>query len=475
MKDGMIQIRNKTGPFSGVMRRYKPFGTASLGLFFICWSAIIAIPMPESFAGAFDQLQSMAGGGSVYVPPVNDPVCVSGCEASGSEGEGVRGNNSSGPNLFDRISQWQQQRALKRQQEEQQKRQEAFSLNEQGNRSFEKRDWDASISLYKQALSKSPADRVIQENLRRAEQEKRRIEELQKERSEFRKKMGSLVTLLPAVKSSSKIVAIQKSVVPFPGFTSEQWAEYLAAQETVSLLYARLHKDGKLSDADAASFYKALSRRNELWALTAGQPHNDEERDNLLIPLPRVVSKALLDSVLGMFQSDASSASSPAPKAAAPDRRLASESNSRVPPKDPITTAFASDFFADKMTDILESETGDAVEAAHGELMKNRYESMLAVGRIAVSTAKDGVPAAGAETADLIISMIPKPARAHAEFAVEGGRMYSKVAYQALNRFMADAMNATGTSFDAEAFWKNFNDDLAASQKGVKAWIQFGE
>ncbi len=442
-----------------------------LVLISVCF--VIAACRPEVFAGAFDQLQSMAGGGSVYVPPVGDPVCVSGCDSYSGDEEESSGNANPPPNLFDRISRWQQQRTEKRRQEEQKKKQDAFSINEQGNRAFEKRDWDASISLYKQALSKSPADKVIQENLRRAEQEKKRTDELQKERSEYRKKMGALVAVLPAAKPLSKTAATPRPVVPLPGFSPEQWMEYLAAHETVAVLYARLHKDGKLSDADAEAFYQALRKRNELWALSTEKPLADEERDKLLIPLPRVVNKALLDSVLNMFQPDGAAASSAAPKAAAMDRRLELDAKSKT--SDPISTAFAADYFADKITDVLESETGDAVEAAHGEAMKNRYERMLAVGRIAVSGAREGVPAAGAETADLIISMIPKPTGAHAEFAVEGGRMYSKVAYQALNRFMVDAMNATGTAFDTEAFWKNFNDDLTASQKGVKAWIQFGE
>ncbi|MBT1075621.1 hypothetical protein [Geobacter grbiciae] len=427
----------------------------------------------EASAGAFDQLRSMTGGGSVYIPPVSGPECVSGCGGSGGDDGGNSGYER-GPSLFERINHWQEQREQARQQEERQRKQEAFNLNEQGNRAYEKSDWAKAVELYKSAVGKSPNDKVIQENLRRAEQELKRQEELRKERSEYRQRMGKLVTLMPAAKPLSKTVQAPRPVVPLPGFSPEQWQEYLTAQDKVAELYAKLNRDGVLSDADAEVFYAALRRRNELWAMATEQPRTDEERDNLRLPLPSVVSKTLLNAVMRTFQQDSSAANS-AQAIKSPDRRLASAADPKSQPGDPITTAFAADFFTDKITKIIESETGDAIEEARGEKFKGYYEKMLAVGRIAVKAGEGGAPAAGAETADLIISKIPEPVGPHAEFAVEGGRMYSKVAYQALNRFMVDATAATGTSFDAEGFWKRFNDELSASRKGVKAWIQFGE
>lgn len=448
-----------------------------LVLLIVCQCCAAAAFTPEASAGAFDQLRSMTGGGSVYIPPPGDPECVSGCGDSGSYDDGNDGYR--GPSLFDRVNQWQEQREQERQQklqqEERQSKQEAFSLNEQANRAFEKNDWTRAVDLYRSALSKSPNDKVIQENLRRAEREKQRLEELRKEQSEYRKRMGQLVAVMPAAKPLSKTVPVQRAVVPHPGFTPQQWQEYLAVQDTVAVLYAKLNKDGVLSDADSAAFYSALRRRNELWATATEQPRSDEERDRLRLSLPRVVNKAVLNSVMGMFQQGGGADTPAAPAVATPDRRVASAANPQASPKDPITTAFVADFFADKITKIVESETGEAIGEARGEIYKNRYERLLSLGRIAVKAQEGGAAAAGAETADLLISKMPEPMAARAEFAVEGGRMYSKVAYQALNRFMVDAAATTGARFDADAFWKRFNEDLSASRKGVKAWVQFGE
>uniref|UniRef100_C6E1E7 Tetratricopeptide TPR_2 repeat protein n=1 Tax=Geobacter sp. (strain M21) TaxID=443144 RepID=C6E1E7_GEOSM len=453
-------------------------------LLIACQLLAAAAFTPEASAGAFDQLRSMTGGGSGYIPAPSNPECVSGCGDSGSNGDGDSGYR--GPSLFDRINEWQEQRAQEKQQEaqklqqklrqeQQQQKQEAFSLNEQGNRAFERNDWSKAVDLYRSAVSKSPNDKIIQENLRRAEREKQRVEELRKEQSAYRKRMGQLVAVLPASKPLSKPLQAQRAVVPHPGFTPQQWQEYLAVQETVAVLYARLNKDGVLSDADSAAFYSALRRRNELWAAATDEPRSDEDRDRLRLALPRVVNKALLNSVMGMFQQEGGADAQAAPANASSDRRLPSAASPKPPQKDAISTALAADFFADKITKIVESETGEAIEEARGETFKNRYERLLSLGRIAVKAQEGVASAAGAETADLLISKMPEPMAVRAEFAVEGGRMYSKVAYQALNRFMTDAMNATGASFDAEAFWKRFNDELSESRKGVKAWIQFGE
>ncbi|GLI39990.1 hypothetical protein KI811_01985 [Geobacter hydrogenophilus] len=452
-----------------------------LALLLACQLCAVAAYTSEASAGAFDQLQSMTGG-SGYIPPVSGPECVSGCGGSDSQGGGDSDNYEGRRGIWGAIDRWQEQReeaqrqeAQRQQQEERQKKQEAFNLNEQGNRAFEKSDWATAVDLYRSAVSKSPNDKVIQENLRRAERELQRLEELRREQSEYRKRMGQLVTVMPAAKPLSKTVKAPQPVVPLPGFSQDQWKEYLAAQDTVARLYAQLNRDGVLSDADAATFYSALRKRNELWTMAAGQPLADDERDTLRLPLPRIVSKTLLSSVMGMVQQGGSSGTSPSPAIKSPDRRLASASNPQSSANDSISTAFAADFFADKITGVLESETGDAIEKVHGEKFKGNYEKMLAVGRIAVAALEGGAPAAGAETVDFLISKIPEPVGPHAGFAVEGGRMYSKVAYQALNRFMVDAAEATGTSFDSEAFWKRFNDELTASQKGVKAWIEFGE
>uniref|UniRef100_A0A831UDR4 TPR domain protein n=1 Tax=Geobacter metallireducens TaxID=28232 RepID=A0A831UDR4_GEOME len=481
MNDNWVHSRVKPGEGAKAPAEKPLLRKVPLLVLLVLQFAASLASSPQARAGAFEQLQSLGGGGSVYIPMPGNPECVSGCEGSDSGGGGDQeGGGNRG--IWGAIDRWQEEReeaqrqeAQRRQQEEQRKRQEAFSLNEQGNRAYEKGEWATAVDLYRRALANSPNDKVIQENLRRAEREKQRLEELRREQSEYRRRMGQLVAVMPVAKPLAREVKAPRPTVPPPGFTSEQWKEYLAAEDTVALLYGKLNRDGALSDADSAAFYSALRRRNGLWAAAMEQPRSDDERDRLRLSLPRVVGKGLLNAVMGMFQGGKEGDHGSAPAVKSPDRRLLSPSDRNVGADDPISTAFAADFFADKAAERLESEVGDAIEEVHGEKIKGRYEKMLTVGKIGVRAMEGGVPAVGAETADLLISMMPEPTSARAELAVEGGRIYSKVVYQALNRFMTDAMNATGAAFDSEAFWKSFNDDLTASQKGVKEWVEFGE
>lgn len=444
--------------------------------------ALLAGSPGMASAGAFDQLRSMAGG-SGNIPPVGNPECVSGCEGSGTQGSDG-GNDEGGSGVFGWIDYWQEQQQIqqqqqqqKQQQEEKQRKQAAFQLNEQGNRAYEGRNWASAVELYRKALEKSPHDKVIQQNLRNAERELARQEELRKEQSAYRQRMQQLLAVMPVSRplASSIQAGGARTKVPLPGFSPQQWDAYLAAQETADRLYAKRNREGALSDEEAAAFFAALRRRNELWAEATQQPLADDEREALRLALPRVVSKRLLDlsSVMQMLQQDNKAGEAAAPFAA--DRRQNAEAARQAPSADAISNALVADFSADKATKLLETETGEAIEAARGEKYKARYERLLGFGRVAVKAWQGGPPAAGAETADLLVAQMPEPMGARAEMAVEGGRLYSKVAYQALNRFMVDAMQATGSSFDPEAFWKNFNAQLGESQKGIRTWVQFGE
>lgn len=449
-----------------------------------CQALVIATCTTQASASAYGQLRDMTGGGWGNIPPVSGPECVSGCGGSSGSGGSAyspdtdQGSGSRG--IWGWIERWQEEQQEKQQQElqrqqqvERQNKQEAFTLNEQGNRAWEKKDWATAVDLYKKALAKSPNDKVIQQNLRNAEQEKSRQDEFRRAQSEYRQRMQNLVALMPVAKplTDTRQAAAK---VPQPGFTQAQWQEYLAAQETVARLYAKLNRDGVLSDTDAATFYAALRKRNELYEKATEQPRSTEEREQIRLFLPQMVNKALLSSVMQMFQPD-SKQNEAEQKAKAEDRRGAESKKEEVPKSDAITTAFVAEFFSDKITDIMEEETGDAIENARGELYKSRYEHLIDIGHVLIKGKEGGLPAAGAETADLVISKIPEPLGPHAEFAVEGGRMYSKVASEALNRFMTDAMKATGATFDREAFWSEFNKDLTKKQKGVKEWVSFGE
>jgi hypothetical protein len=446
-----------------------------------CLSVLLATGNAQQ--SAWEQLQGMSGGYSGNVPEASPPKCVEGCEDTGSGGQESSGDDDA----WEREYRAEQRRIAKEEQrmaEERRRKQEAYNLNEQGNRAYEQRNWSTSIDLYKKALKQSPQDKVIQQNLKNAETEEKRQEENRKAQSEFQKRMGKLTSLMPNPKPLSSSVGerrFENANVPLPGFSADRWKEYLAAKDEANRLYLKLNREGVLSDADAQAFYAALNRRNALWTQAMEQPLAAADRDELRLSLPIVVNKSLLSlsavlqgtmagSRSGATSSDASQ------QIAYTDRRTAAASGGPPSKADAITTAFVADYFSGKITKLSESEVGKAIESARGVQMKGTFDNLLRIAKVAVKAREEGVAGAGAQTADFIISGVFKPsAAAQAGFAVEGGRMYSNVAFHSLNRFMIDAMNATGADFDPEEFWKRFNESLTTSQKGVIKWIQFGE
>lgn len=420
----------------------------------------------SAFADAYDQLRDIAGGGSVYVPPASNPKCVEGCDNSAYD------DGSNRRSLFDAIRERAEEAEQQRQADERKQKQEAFKLNEEGNHAFEKQQWATAIEYYKKALNKSPNDKVIKSNLEGAQREFQKIEDRKNEQSQYRKNMQRFAALMPIPKPQS----IHENKVPslnaLPGLTHELWKEYFEVQEIANNLYIKLNRDGALSDADSQKFYTALNRRNELWNIAVQEPLTDLEREKLTLILPTAIDKTLLNLDAIKKKLDPSSKVLPAEDSVQyPDRRTDKKSLE----SDAITTVFMSDFFSDQASKMIESQVGETIEMVHGETMKNRYDNLLGVAHIAVEGKENGIGAAASGTVDFIISKMPEPMAARADMTIEGGRIYSNVAYRALNRVMVDAMKVTGANFDSEAFWKHFNEDMTDSQKGVKQWIQFGE
>jgi hypothetical protein len=122
----------------------------------------------------------------------------------------------------------------------------------------------------------------------------------------------------------------------------------------------------------------------------------------------------------------------------------------------------------------IDEKTGKPLENIYGSKVSGHYDNLIGISRVAVR-AREGVPEMGAETVDFVITKMPEPMSAHGQAAVEGGRIYSNVVYRTINRFMEDSLRAVGLNPNTEKFWREFNEDMTAQQKGVKEWIGFGE
>lgn len=345
----------------------------------------------------------------------------------------------------------------------------AYQNNQAGVAAFNLGNFAEAGRLFQLAVKGNPNDAVMRQNLENAKEalanaqaKAKAAAERKQAEAAYNKKMQALAALMPPL---SPMPAGQNTLAPVPppppGMAATTWQAYRDAQGTVDRLYARLNKDGVLSDADAQAFYAALRQRNAIWdAARAGPPLNSDQRETLALPLPLALDPALRAGT-GAKCSLASLASciAPSPKpAAAPSRAEAT------------ITAFVSDYAADPATGVIEDQVGQAIETAAGEAPRSGYESLLAVAKIAVGAAEGGASAVGAAITDLVIARLPGPLGLQAQLAETGGRHYANVACEALYRVIETSNAAVGGHVDAQAWIRNFAESLTPGQRGVQQW-----
>lgn len=133
--------------------------------------------------------------------------------------------------------------------------------------------------------------------------------------------------------------------------------------------------------------------------------------------------------------------------------------------QDKNTVDFIQLYNVDKMQQLGEYRL---VEAYENVGLGNTCENMLGALKISAAIAKKDISLAGKETLDFIIGRLAPP---QAAFAVEGGRIYSTVAFKALDDFMVKAMGATGKTFETKEFWKDLRNEMNVAKKVVMEFI----
>lgn len=102
------------------------------------------------------------------------------------------------------------------------------------------------------------------------------------------------------------------------------------------------------------------------------------------------------------------------------------------------------------------------------------YDKGLPIVKIAVTAVTEGIPSAGAETIDYGISLIPMPTLS-AEIGDIGRKLYTKVAFSALDKFLSQTEKAAdilGFNFNKEEFMQNFENDMNTGQKIIYKWLK---
>ncbi|MHB0998595.1 MAG: hypothetical protein ACYC27_05055 [Armatimonadota bacterium] len=243
------------------------------------------------------------------------------------------------------------------------------------------------------------------------------------------------------------------------GLTDAEWKEAAECQQGLDALY----KNWPLSAADIALADKLEARRNTLWRKAISIPGlTAEERERFRLKLHTLNTQS--DKPIPTITDETKKqwAKPPPPLPNSP------QAKPTPPAINPIGSLLVGEFALGQAQGAV--EFGGEIWA-DSILEENKYGDFLGISKIAVAYKEGGAASAIAETGNFLVGKIPFP---QATIAVEGGRLYSNVVFQAQNKFMTDAMKAAGGEFDKEKFWSDFNEDLNVWQRAVKEFIGYG-
>ncbi len=136
------------------------------------------------------------------------------------------------------------------------------------------------------------------------------------------------------------------------------------------------------------------------------------------------------------------------------------------------------DKVAEKLEEKIEEYGGKLVERLDKKYGKEwgskYYEKGLPILKIAIAAKNEGVVGAGVETINLGVSLIQMPTL-QAEVADVGRKIYSKIAFSALDKFLTETERAgelLGFNFNKEEFWQNLENDMNTGQKIIYKWLK---
>jgi len=226
------------------------------------------------------------------------------------------------------------------------------------------------------------------------------------------------------------------------GLSPQQWRRARQYQEMIETL----HESPDRQEEDEEILVRIEAGLNALWTKAVTVPDlPDDAREALALALPITESNGLTPRI---SREDLQRL-----ETAAKDLREAAEKTTYT------------------LLDAIEQRAYDLPDGMPEPVAMKKYGVFLSLAKIVMAAEKGGTASALAETVDFAVGTLPFPG---AKDAVDGGRLYANVAFQATNRFMTDAMAATGSTFDSETFWGDFKNDLNVWQKAVMEFIHYG-
>ncbi len=408
-----------------------------------------------AFAGAFEQLQDMAGS-SGSVPDASPPAPVDGY-GGGSSYDNRHDDDNRPRGLwqwFDNSQNDEEQAS--------QNREQAHGLNDRGNTAYSKGDYKDAIGQYEKALELTPNDAVIKQNLQNAkdalnrkEQGERsareRAERMTKEQKSFERRASEAKKMLAAYRAAPAAAQPGPAATgpKIGGLTLDEWRKAQECQRKIDALYGK----GFLTAEEDALMDRLLVKRNTLWDKAVSVPGlTAEAREMLRLKLH---TGDLLKNPVNITGAGLSEM-----RETSPDKTP--DSLKEVP---------FSDFYADKSVAYFEMQAQEAVEGHMGEKAGENFGNMLTVGKVFIALKSHEAHKAISDGLDFVIDKVIGP---RGSMAVEGGRRYANIVDEALYKFMRNSSSAVGVPMDDKEIDGIINGEDNKGRKAVREWVGTG-
>ncbi|MDD3928155.1 MAG: hypothetical protein PHT33_16050 [bacterium] len=238
------------------------------------------------------------------------------------------------------------------------------------------------------------------------------------------------------------------------GLSEAEWARARACQAEINAVT----RVWPVPEKNMARLENLLTERNTLWAKATSAPDlTAEDRERLRLKL----------FVIPHFGNN--------PTPSVPTANLQTLRSSSGPDKasaveNPVTLTLMRQTLIDSAVSMAEQAGEDWAGELLGDAAGARFGTVLGLAKVAIAARKDtaeGLAAMG----DVLVGLIPLP---QAGATMAAGRVYGNTAFQAMNSFMQQSMQATGNTMDTEAFWKELDDELSVNLRAYRKWVGFG-
>ncbi|MBU8901366.1 MAG: hypothetical protein KOO69_01365 [Victivallales bacterium] len=320
---------------------------------------------------------------------------------------------------------------------------DASKLNKQGNQAYRSKNWKKAINYYKSALIKSPYDRVIKKNLIYAQKALAKEYTQKKDASKLNKQGNQ-------------------------AYWSKNWEKAIDYYKKAS----RKSPSNKVFRQNLTTAQNALSKQRQREKLVAEKRRKLKKRQDKALKIMKRFATASAevnlaistnaDSDEALEQQNSSfieilNTDVIAPKEKRKHKlRLSLINKNAVPPLDMSTQASASireSFFTENLS----------MDQYVGSNLRGLGKAFRLFKEVREEAESQGV----SKAIDLLIGTIRNPRIAT---AMKGGKVVSNKAFDALNKFMEAAMKAVGGHHDSKQFWKECSPVLMQKEKKSKTW-----